>query len=214
MNPPQLNNALEKKIILSIETTVAGGSLSILANNYEPDGWIGSRSVSKAEDILEQIAILLRTNNIKREHIKLIGVSKGSGSLTGEKIGLALARGLAKSLKCRLVEISVFESLLMEIGCKLEGEYLTAIPLGKNQVQWQEFTAKNNFYFKKNSSPQVSHISELINKIKKFDDTRAVLASGFDKFYVLDEFSDLEPLVNISSNSLAKLNAAAILKCV
>ncbi len=177
------NNNVDKNIILSIETTVGGGSLSILKNQIEIDGWIGNREISKAEEVLEQILILLkRKNNISKDNIGKIVVSKSAGSLTGEKIGLALAKGLAKSLKCQLIEISVFESLLREqiLNVRAEGNYLTGIPLGKNQIQWQSFLVGSKVTAEYNA-PQISTCMELVEKISKFNYAKGIFAGGISK---------------------------------
>jgi len=192
-----------KQLVLSIETTVEGGSLSILANREEIDGWSGSQKVSKAEEVLEQISNLLEKNNLKKNSIKAIAVSIGAGSLTGEKIGRAIAGGLAKSLNCPLIEVSVLESLLLEFGNKLEGEYITAIPTGKNRVQWQNFTIKEDITYKSPSSVQISDRGEFIEKIKKASSNYVMLAVNFRKFPE-DFLKDAMP-INFSKSSLAKL---------
>jgi tRNA A37 threonylcarbamoyladenosine modification protein TsaB len=93
-----------KKIVLAIETGFAGGSISLLRNNVEIDKWSGSRAISKSEDVLDEISILLKKNKIERFEISSILISKKVGSLTGLRIGLALARGLSKSLNCQYKE--------------------------------------------------------------------------------------------------------------
>jgi tRNA A37 threonylcarbamoyladenosine modification protein TsaB len=93
-----------KKIVLAIETGFAGGSISLLRNNVEIDKWSGSRAISKSEDVLNEISILLKKNKIERFEISSIVISKKAGSLTGLRIGLALARGLSKSLNCQYKE--------------------------------------------------------------------------------------------------------------
>ncbi len=214
MNIANSNYLREGELILSIETAVEGGSLSILANQTEIDGWIGTQEISKAEDVLEQISNLLKKNNINKEQIKVISVSRGAGSLTGEKIGLAIARGLAKSFNCRLAEISVFESLLMELRAETRGIYLTAVPSSKNHVQWQIFSPDNDFSHKKNSNPQISDKEEFAEKIKKIDVQKVFLSSGFHNFYDKSVYRYTKSDIAISSHSLAKLNGLATFKCV
>ena len=108
----------EKNIILSIETTFEGGSLALYKGETEIDSWSGTKQVSKAEDILEQISELLKKNKIEKKHLQLIAVSDGSGSSTGAKIGLAIAKGLGDALAVKVVKLSVSESQLFKAGTK------------------------------------------------------------------------------------------------
>lgn len=120
---------------LAIETAICGGSLSLMKDDLEIDAWIGNKSVSKAEDVLEQISKMFARNRIKK--IDLISVSTGPGSSTGIRIGLATALGLKKSFNCRIAGVSVFEALIFN---KIIVERtLIALPLGSRQIAWQIF---------------------------------------------------------------------------
>lgn len=131
----------EDKIILSIETGVRGGSISLLKNRAEIDCWIGETGVSKAEDILRQTVKILQRNQIEKKKINLIAISNGPGSATGLRIGRALALGLGKSLGCPLIAVSVLEAMADEIK---QGQILiAAVPFGKNQIYWQIHNLEN-----------------------------------------------------------------------
>ncbi len=132
-----------REITLSIETAIGGGSLAIFEDRRWIAVWTGGRQVSKAEDLLERIAELLTENNIVKEQLKLICVSKGIGSLTGEKIGRAVAKGLSKAFGCRLVEISVLDALLSELPSAFSGQVITAVPIGKDRIVWRHRVSKD-----------------------------------------------------------------------
>jgi tRNA A37 threonylcarbamoyladenosine modification protein TsaB len=127
----------KKKVILAIETAFAGGSVSLFEKGVEIDRWIGSNAVSKSEDVLDEISFLLNKNKIQREEIKTIVVSRYAGSLTGLRIGQALARGLSKSLDCQFREVSVLKSLLIERN--KSGKILTLIQINKRECWYQIF---------------------------------------------------------------------------
>lgn len=143
----KMKKSTNQKAVLSIETTTGGGSLSLLEKSREIYGWSGAREISKAEDVLEQISELFRVNQIEKKNVELICVSTGTGSSTGEKIGRAIGKGLAKAYGCSLVEVSILESLLLEIENETNGEYLTALYCGKNTVCWQKFIKKEQSFF-------------------------------------------------------------------
>jgi len=205
-------SSMERELILSIETAVHGGSLSLLANQSEIGGWTGTFKISKAEDVLEQISNLLNGNNIEKTQIKIIGVSKGAGSLTGEKIGSALARGLAKSLNCRLFEVNVFESLLTETEYLSDGDYLTAVPSGRNQVQWQKFRIAGEIV-NRIDNLQTSETGGFFTAIKNLSAEKVILASCFSELY-REELPDNSSRIKIKLDSLAKLNALLISNCL
>jgi tRNA threonylcarbamoyladenosine biosynthesis protein TsaB len=125
------------EIILSMETAIRGGSISILRGGREIDYWTGGGELPKSDDILYQISILLRKNNVEKREIRFIAVSTGPGSFTGLRIGLALARGLRRSLDCSIKGVSVLEALTLKTN--YTRFILTAIPFGNNQIYWQLF---------------------------------------------------------------------------
>jgi tRNA threonylcarbamoyl adenosine modification protein YeaZ len=125
------------EIILSMETAIRGGSISILRGSREIDFWTGGEGLPKSDNILHQISILLSKNNVEKREIRFIAVSTGPGSFTGLRIGMALARGLRRSLECSIKGISVLEALTLK--AKHSRFILTAIPFGNNQICWQLF---------------------------------------------------------------------------
>lgn len=127
-----------KNVILAIETAVGGGSLALLAGGAPLDFWNGDRRASKAEDLLEQIGEMLRRNSIRKDEIELICVSKDAGSLTGEKIGRSIARGLSRAFGCRTIECSPFDALLQEYaGRTIDGYVTAAFGSGEEYFIWQ-----------------------------------------------------------------------------
>lgn len=154
---------INEQIVLSIETGVRGGSLSLLKNNSEIDFWIGEGQTSKAEEILEQIARLLEKNNISKSRINSIAVSEGPGSQTGLRIGEALAHGLRKSIDCSLAKVPLLRAMAMNLG--IPQRIVAAVSFGKNQIHWQSFYTNDNKLLFENkiisSSPE-----DLIDEIR------------------------------------------------
>ncbi len=205
----------DSDVILSIETATCGGSLSILANSREIDGWGGTEEISKAEDILDQISKLLRKNDVEKKNIKLICVSSGAGSATGEKIGWAIAKGLARALKCRLLGVSILESMLIEIENEPDGEYVAALPVGKNYICRQRFV-KREKSFHKISAVEVCSADEFFSLSKSSGFKKIVIAAG-DRDDVRRFFSGAsENSIIQVRKRLAELNgqAANHSKCV
>ena len=124
------------KVLLAIESAISGGSISLWSNSEEIDRWIGEGGVSRAEDLLPNIAEMLKRNSISRAVIGSIAVSIGPGSFTGIRIGIATALGLRVSLGIPLVGISILEAIVLEQNA---GRILAAVPMGRDAICYQMF---------------------------------------------------------------------------
>jgi tRNA threonylcarbamoyladenosine biosynthesis protein TsaB len=127
----------EGKIILAIESAIAGGSLSLLAEGREIAGWAGPSDVSKAEDLLVAINDLLAQQGIARTDLGLIAVSAGPGSFTGIRIGIATALGLKTGLGVEMASESALKA--MAAATSFNGKAVAAVPVGRSAVCVQPF---------------------------------------------------------------------------
>jgi tRNA threonylcarbamoyl adenosine modification protein YeaZ len=152
----------EKDFTLSIETAVQGGSISLLQGMTELEHWIGFKEVSKSEDVLEEIKNILDRNQVKKDQLKRIVISKGPGSHTGVRIGTAVGIGLRKALDCELVDVSVLEAMLLA-GYHAEGEIIIAVPVGRNQVCRQSFKLRDQKFINCEIEPQLSTVEDFLD---------------------------------------------------
>jgi tRNA threonylcarbamoyl adenosine modification protein YeaZ len=132
-----IDKVVRKEYTLSIETGIAGGSIALFKDNTLIDSSVGQCEISRSEDVLEGISNILSENNVKKTQIKLIVFSRGPGSFTGIRIGVALARGLSKSFDCDYLGLSVLEA--MSDKEQEDKKVIAAVNFGKNQVCWQIF---------------------------------------------------------------------------
>lgn len=140
---------------LAIESAIAGGSLSIVRDGVEIAGWVGDGGVSRAENLLPNISYLLETSGVKKDEITKLAVSTGPGSYTGIRIGIATALGLKNGLNIHCVGVSVTEA--MRIVSFRDENIITAIPMGRNDVSYQEFRVENA-----QSSPKLTTFNEFL----------------------------------------------------
>ncbi len=192
------------QIVLSIETAISGGSISLLKAGYEVDFWIGTNKVSKAEDVLVHISSLLARNNVAKSKIDSIVVSLGPGSTTGIRIGVALAKGLKKSLNCHLVNVSVLKAMLLKARLDgLENTIVTAVPINKCIIGWQVFRlndSKKIFAEMPKSSNPASFITDLKTKNNVILVIHQQLYDKLKGFIINEKHSSLriEPEVNLA----------------
>ena len=132
----------DNTFVLAVESAICGGSVSLIGEGREIANWIGSDSVSRAEDLLPDIDKLLVANNISRKEVGLIAVSAGPGSFTGIRIGIATALGLSRSLDAELSSVSVLKAMVF--ACESGPYPVAAVPVGRNAVCIQSFQKRDD----------------------------------------------------------------------
>lgn len=156
----------KKKIILSIETGVRGGSLSLRRGAAEIDCWIGTGQVSKSEDVLVELKKILKRNDLKKNDVDKICVSRGPGSHTGIRIGIALAHGLGKALGCELRGVALLEAMRLKVCGKsvdFGREVIAAVPFGKTRICWQNFKLGEPEAARIENQPRFSTVEEFLS---------------------------------------------------
>ncbi|MEP7076931.1 MAG: tRNA (adenosine(37)-N6)-threonylcarbamoyltransferase complex dimerization subunit type 1 TsaB [Acidobacteriota bacterium] len=124
----------EHDIILAIESAVSGGSVGLYSGGMAIDSWVGAGGVSRAEDLLPNIAEMLERNSIERRSIAGIAVSIGPGSFTGIRIGIATALGLKTALNIPCIGVSALEAIAVEANT---GRVAAALPMGRGAFCFQ-----------------------------------------------------------------------------
>lgn len=127
----------QPSIILAIEAAVRGGSISLLEGKCEIASWHGVTEVSRAEDLLFNIAELFQHTNTDRKNVNMIAVSNGPGSYTGIRIGLATAFGLGNALGIACFGVSLLKAIALANPRLLR--CIVAVPIGRAEVCWQQF---------------------------------------------------------------------------
>ncbi len=123
--------------ILSIESAIRGGSIALAHGAEVIDYWIGEGGVSRAEDLLWNIDLMLKQNAIEKRELTRITVSAGPGSFTGIRIGLATAMGIAASLNISLAKYSILYAMAVS---QPDSELIvTAVPVGRGVICKQSF---------------------------------------------------------------------------
>jgi tRNA threonylcarbamoyl adenosine modification protein YeaZ len=132
-----VNNEHKKDLILAIETAVGGGSISLLRDGAEIASISGEKDISRSEDLLVNIADILKESDASRYDIELIAVSTGPGSYTGIRVGIATALGLKNSLNIDCAGVGVLGSMRLAAGGN--EQIICAVPIGRDEVCWQAF---------------------------------------------------------------------------
>jgi tRNA threonylcarbamoyl adenosine modification protein YeaZ len=191
---------LEGKYILALETAIDGGSVSILADEVEVDFVKGNQNLSKSEDLLTLLDDLLTRNKINKNQIGLIAVSIGAGSLTGLRIGKAIALGLGNSLNIMVVEVNLFAALY-QINTTTNYVF-SAVYAGKDKVLYKEKL--------ENSEIQTLFVKEFTQKYdswKIIENASAIVSENLQSVLTEDDWNKIisDSQTQIVEGSLAKL---------
>lgn len=129
-------------IILAIETSIKAGSLALLDGANVIDGWTGNNDVSRSEDLIPQIRLLLDKNQIRLNQIEKIAISTGPGSFTGIRVGMAAAKALSLALDCRLIGVSILQAIAGAGDLPETEKKIVAVSAGRDLYFWQSFQGK------------------------------------------------------------------------
>ncbi len=130
-------------MLLAIESTAGAGSLALyqekqcVATLDEPDG---HRLAERLSIMVEQ---LLGEASISYRDVKSIVASRGPGSFTGVRIGLALARGLAMAIDCPVRGVNTLDALYAA-ACQtanVSGECLILVDARRGEWYAQRFAS-------------------------------------------------------------------------
>ena len=116
--------------LLAIESAIAGGSIALFQQRKLVAGRSGSNSVSRAEDLLQNIRNLADEAAISKNDLERIAISLGPGSYTGLRIGIASVMGLCKGLSIEYVGVPLFASL----AAAFPTAEILAVPMGKADI--------------------------------------------------------------------------------
>ncbi|MCF0150313.1 MAG: tRNA (adenosine(37)-N6)-threonylcarbamoyltransferase complex dimerization subunit type 1 TsaB [Firmicutes bacterium] len=124
-------------LILAIETTGKLASAALLKGSQVCEA-VNHTDYSHLQEIVPMIDRLLKENSIVPAQLDAIAVSRGPGSFTGVRIGMATAKGLAQVWNKPVIEVPTLASFAFGVYDWLpQGERLLFCPLfdaRRNQV--------------------------------------------------------------------------------
>jgi len=98
-------------LTLGIETATKVCSVALCDGVKPLASYEVNMGMTHSEGLLPQIAQMLERSGVAKKDLELIAVSRGPGSFTGLRIGLATAEALAYGLKLPMIAVSTTETL-------------------------------------------------------------------------------------------------------
>lgn len=172
--------------ILSIDTSSNLCSVAILEDNKIIKEMHNKSEKEHSETLMPMIDDILNSSNLTLEDINLIACSKGPGSFTGIRIGLATIKAFADSKEIPVMGINSLEALgFCGVIKKGNGEYISIIDAKNNNVYFAIYKMKNNkFSIYKN--PEILPLSDMITYVDNLN---------LPTYFVGDaKIEDIEPL--------------------
>lgn len=99
-------------LILSVDTSLPLFSVALTRGREAIAAYSAEGKGSRNEKLLAAIDWMLGEASVDRREIDLVVVTRGPGSFTGVRVGLATVEGMAFALGCRVVAISTHEAAL------------------------------------------------------------------------------------------------------
>lgn len=205
--------------ILNIESSTTNCSISLaLDGNLVALKESNDDKYSHSTKLHSFINEVLKKSNISVKELVAIAVSKGPGSYTGLRIGVAAAKGLCYSLDIPLISISTLHILSKQIQVREQGLILPvmdarrdevycavydssynlikkAVPKIINQESFSELSYKSKLYFIGNGQEKCKRLIEnntnlIFSNNNTFPSAREMTQLSYEKFKDLN-FKDI-----------------------
>ena len=205
--------------ILNIESSTTNCSISLaLDGNLVALKESNDDKYSHSTKLHSFINEVLKKSNISVKELVAVAVSKGPGSYTGLRIGVAAAKGLCYSLDIPLISISTLHILSKQIQVREQGLILPvmdarrdevycavydssynlikkAVPKIINQESFSELSYKSKLYFIGNGQEKCKRLIEnntnlIFSNNNTFPSAREMTQLSFQKFKDLN-FNDI-----------------------
>lgn len=108
---PRRAGKVENVLTLGIDTATRVCSVAVCDNNKILGSLEVNVGLTHSEGLVPQLETLLKLARVEKEQLELIAVSRGPGSFTGLRIGMATAEAMAYALDLPLVAVDTLEAI-------------------------------------------------------------------------------------------------------
>lgn len=151
-------------IILGIDSSSISCSVSVLKDN-KLIGKIVNNGLTHSQTLLPMIDEVLTDAKLSVKDVDLIGVTKGPGSFTGLRIGMATVKGMAAPFNTPCVCVSTLETIAHTASERHDGVFCAVMDARCNQVYNALFEEQNGELIRLCEDRAIS-IEDLQNELK------------------------------------------------
>lgn len=182
--------------ILSIDTSTPTLSIAFQTDNSYEERIIDG-NFSHSEDLLAEIESIIKRANSKIQDLDLLVCTRGPGSFTGLRVGMATLKGFSSALGIPLVSVGTLEAAERTIGfCR--GKVLTVID-----------ARKKRYYLRLSEDGQLlmdeidGNVDDVIRHLKDGD---RLTVTGPDAKVFASKLKDAMPSIDIIIDDMAHRN--------
>lgn len=152
-------------LILAIDTATKIGSVALYEDKTGIIGEINLYvKVNHSNVIMKAVDSLFDLSGYTIKDVDKIAVTTGPGSFTGIRIGVAIAKGLACSLKKPIIGINELD-VLAETGEEREGLIVPLIDARKERVYYSQYKYENRKLVRKEEYKD-GELRDILEKLK------------------------------------------------
>ncbi|WP_373897972.1 tRNA (adenosine(37)-N6)-threonylcarbamoyltransferase complex dimerization subunit type 1 TsaB [Haloimpatiens sp. FM7315] len=166
--------------ILSIDSATEVATCSIIDENKVLGEISYNYKKQHSVILMPMIDELLENTGLSIDSIDAFACSKGPGSFTGLRIGMATLKGLCQGLDKPLISVSTLDALANNMAYT-EGVVCPILDALRDNVYTALYEFKNN-KLERISEYKIINIDELINSLESLDKNVIFIGNGLDKF--------------------------------
>lgn len=151
---------------MGLETASEQGCVGLLEDDRPLCELVFEATMAHGEKLLPAIEAALKLSGISKRDLELIAVSRGPGSFTGLRIGLAIAKGLARALGIPLVGVPGFAVYARKVA-PWPGPVWVLLPDRREWLYVSVFRSGEEIL-----APQVLALEELLARLRAGESVR------------------------------------------
>lgn len=182
---------------------VAGESGKVLGEVFYDNG------LTHSQTLLPAIDEVVRVAGIAKTEIDLVSVTRGPGSFTGLRIGLATAKGIAFARNLPCAGVSSLEALAYQVRGLFEGIVVCAFDARRSQVYAASFRLSGE-KIQRLDDDQALPASELMGRLSAYEQPILLLGDGSSLCYNEKERLAHPELVRRAPAAVSAVRAASV----
>lgn len=193
--------------VLSIDSSSKVATAAILEDNILLGEYVLNNKKEHSVILLPMIENLLKDCNLSIDDIDGYVVSKGPGSFTGLRIGMATIKGMSFGSNKPYISLSSLEGLAYNL-INFDGIICSVMDALRENVYTAVYKSKNTV-LEPLLNPTSMELSDLLDYLKKYDDKVIFVGDGVIKHkeYILNNFDN--PIFPPDSFNIIKASTIA-----